>query len=50
MVSMIKFAGAVRGRQTNELRDTVMLRLRRWNHMCSSTVSDTANRLRKIRK
>ena len=33
-----------------ELRDTGMSRLRRLNRMCSSTVSDTANRLRKTRK
>ena len=35
--------------RAHELRNTVMLRLRRWNHMCSSTVADTANRLRKTR-
>ena len=33
--------------QTNGLRDTVMSRLRRVNYMCSSTVSDPANRLLK---
>ena len=31
--------------QTNELRNTVMLRLRKCNRLCSRTVSDTANRL-----
>ena len=44
MVSMIKFAGAVHSHQANELRDTVMSRLRRVARMCSSRVSDTANR------
>ena len=33
------FAGAVRKLQTNELRNTVMLRLRRVARMCSSTLS-----------
>ena len=33
------FAGAVRGHQANELRDTNMSRLRRVNRMCSSTLS-----------
>ena len=61
---MIKSAGAVRSHQTNELRNTVIprgpslalraihlvLRLRRAAGMCSSKESDTANRLRKIRK
>ena len=41
------FAGAVRKLQTNGLRNTVMLRLRRVNYMCSRTVSDPANRLLK---
>ena len=36
--------------RANELRDTVMSRLRRVNRMCSRNVSDTANRLRKTRK
>ena len=36
--------------QLNESRNTVMLRLRRFNRMCSSTLSDTANRLKKTRK
>ena len=36
--------------RANELRGTVMPRLRKLTHMCSSTVSDTANRLRKTRK
>ena len=44
---MPTFAGAVRKLQTNGLRNTVMLRLRRINRMCSRTVSDTANRLLK---
>ena len=35
----IKFVGAVCGRQTNELRGTVMPRLRRLNHLRSSTIS-----------
>ena len=34
-----KFVGAVRKLQINELRNTVMLRLRRFNRMCSSTLS-----------
>ena len=42
-----KFAGAVRKLQTNELRNTVMLRLLRVNRLCSRTVSGTANRLKK---
>ena len=33
--------------QTNGLRNTVMLRLRKFNRLCSSTLSDTANRLLK---
>ena len=33
--------------QTNDLRGTVMSRLRRVNYMCSRTVSDPANRLLK---
>ena len=37
------FAGAVRKLQTNELRNTVMLRLLRVNRLCSRTVSGTAN-------
>ena len=37
-----KSAGAVRKLQTNELRNTVMLRLRRVARMCSRTVSGTA--------
>ena len=41
------FAGAVRKLQTNGLRNTGMLRLRKFNRLCSSTVSDTANRLLK---
>ena len=41
------FAGAVRKLQTNELRNTVMLRLLRVNRLCSKTVSGTANRLKK---
>ena len=41
------FAGAVRKLQTNELRNTVMLRLLRVNRLCSRTVSGTANRLKK---
>ena len=41
------FAGAVRKLQTNGLRNTVMLRLRKFNRLCSSTVSDPANRLLK---
>ena len=32
------------------LRNTGMLRLRKFNSLCSRTVSDTANRLRKTRK
>ena len=40
------FAGAVRKLQTNELRNTVMLRLLRVNRLCSRTVSGTANRLK----
>ena len=40
------FAGAVRKLQTNELRNTVMLRLRRVARMCSRTVSGTAYRFR----
>ena len=36
--------------RAKELRNTVMLRLRRFNHMCSRKVSDTANGLRNIRK
>lgn len=40
----IKFAGAVRSHQTNELRDTGMSRLRRVDRMCSRTVSGIANR------
>ena len=41
------FAGAVRKLQTNELRNTVMLRLLRVNRLYSRTVSGTANRLKK---
>ena len=41
------FAGAVRKLQTNELRNTVMLRLRRVAGLCSRMVSDTASRLLK---
>ena len=41
------FADAVRKLQTNELRNTVMLRLRRVAGLCSRMVSDTANRLLK---
>ena len=44
MISMIKFVGAVCSYQTNELRDTGMSRLRRFNRLCSSRVSDTANK------
>ena len=33
--------------RVKELRNTGMLRLRRFNRMCSSNVSDTANRLLK---
>ena len=33
--------------RAKDLRDTVMSRLRRQNRLCSSTVSDTANRLLK---
>ncbi len=40
------FAGAVRKLQTNKLRNTVMLRLRRVARMCSRTVSGTAYRFR----
>ena len=40
------FAGAVRKLQTNELRNTVMLRLRRVARMCSRTISGTAYRFR----
>ena len=40
------FAGAVRNLQTNELRNTVMLRLRRVARMCSRTISGTAYRFR----
>ena len=40
------FAGAVRKLQTNELRNTVMLRLLRVNRLCSRTVSGTAYRFR----
>ena len=36
--------------RAKELRNTVMLRLRRPSDMCSSNVSDPANRLRKTRK
>ena len=35
--------------RVKELRNTGMLRLRKLNRLCSSNVSDTANRLRKIR-
>ena len=44
---MPTFAGAVRKLQTNGLRNTVMLRLRKFNRLCSRMVSDTANRLLK---
>ena len=37
-------ADAVYSHQASELRNTVMLRLRRVANMCSSKVSDTANR------
>ena len=40
MVPIGKFAGAVRSHQTNELRGTVMPRLRRVTHMCSSKVTE----------
>ena len=40
------FAGAVRNLQTNDLRGTVMPRLRRVARMCSRTVSGTAYRFR----
>ena len=40
------FAGAVRKLQTNELRNTVMLRLLRVNRLCSRTISGTAYRFR----
>ena len=40
----IKFAGAVRNIQINELRDTGMSRLRGVADMCSRMVSDTAYR------
>ena len=43
----MKFAGAVCSCQANELRDTIVSRLRRVNRLCSRTVSDTANRLLK---
>ena len=36
--------------RAKELRNTGMLRLRKLTHMCSRTLSDTANRLRNIRK
>ena len=36
--------------RAKELRNTVMLRLRKLTHMCSRTVSDPANRFRKTRK
>ena len=45
-----RFVGAVRNLQTNELRNTGMLRLLEVADLCSRTVSDTANRLRKTRK
>ena len=45
-----KFAGAVCYLQTYELRNTSMLRLRRVAGLCSSNISDPANRLRKTRK
>ena len=41
------FAGAVRKLQTYELRGTVMPRLLEVADLCSSTLSDTANRLLK---
>ena len=41
------FAGAVRKLQTNELRGTVMPRLLEVADLCSSNISDTANRLLK---
>ena len=49
LISFI-LAGAVCNLQTNELRGTAMPRLRKFNRLCSRTVSDTANRLRKTRK
>ena len=36
--------------RAKELRNTVMLRLRKLTHMCSRTLSDPANRFRKTRK
>ena len=45
-----RFVGAIRNLQTNELRNTGMLRLLEVADLCSRTVSDTANRLRKTRK
>ena len=35
----MKFAGAVCSYQVNELRDTIVSRLRRVNRLCSSTLS-----------
>ena len=43
----VKFDGMHNEHPTNELRDTGMSRLRRQNRLCSSNVSDTANRLLK---
>ena len=45
VTSQVKFAGAIHGRQADELRDTGMSRLRRVNRLCSSTLSDAANML-----
>ena len=45
-----KFVGAVRNLQTNDLRDTGMSRLLEVADLCSRTLSDTANMLRKTRK
>ena len=42
IVPIVRFAGAVRSHQTNELRDTVMSRLRRVTRMCSSKKSGIA--------
>ena len=42
------FAGAVRKLQTNELRGTVMPRLRRKNRLCSSTLSVNCEKAEKV--
>ena len=46
----MQFVGVVQNIQANELRDTVMSRLLEVADLCSRTVSDPANRLRKTRE